>query len=147
MLKVSRSINRDCASQGKLYYSTIHDNHHFPFYFPFPPTLDRCDFLLRPPTAARHQAWLDGKLQGKDKSPTPDPNNRLSQSPSDEPDKIKEEGDSNNLAPPVPPTPPESPMLKFKQQWCELKGIDLKVMDEDLQIEAKFLKAWDARDT
>ena len=35
-------------------------------------------------------------------------------------------------------------MLKYKKQWCELKGIDPKVMDEDLEVEGRFLKAWDA---
>jgi hypothetical protein len=35
-------------------------------------------------------------------------------------------------------------MLKYKKTWCEFRGIDLKVIDEDLGIEGRFLKAWDA---
>jgi hypothetical protein len=34
-------------------------------------------------------------------------------------------------------------MLKYKKTWCELRGIDPKVIDEDPGIERRFLKAWD----
>ncbi|KAH8772308.1 hypothetical protein BGZ57DRAFT_954121 [Hyaloscypha finlandica] len=94
--------------------------------------------------AKRHQEWLDGQREAKDKSPTPDPNSRLSSTPEPTGTKpIKTESDDNSQPQPGPP-PPESPMLKYKKQWCELKGIDPKVMDEDPEVEGRFLKAWNA---
>ena len=93
--------------------------------------------------AKRHQEWLDGQREAKDRSPTPDPNSRLSPSPEPTGQKpIKTEGDDNSQGPPVPPTPPKSAMLQYREQWCELNEIDPEKLKTDRALQGEFLKSW-----
>jgi hypothetical protein len=128
--------------------------------------------------AERHQEWLHGHREAKDKSPTPNPNSRLSATPEPtglKPIKTEGENNGNNSAASTPATSPPatSPpaanppaanppaatngaqsskaskreaMLQYKEQWCDLKGIDPENMDP--AAEGRFLKAWnEVKDT
>lgn len=86
--------------------------------------------------AKRHLEWLEGKREAKDSSPSPEPNSRLSPTPAPTGSKpIKTEGDDNS-------PPKRSPMLEYREQWCELNGIDLEELKTDRALQGEFLKSW-----
>ncbi|CZT53519.1 uncharacterized protein RSE6_15139 [Rhynchosporium secalis] len=96
--------------------------------------------------AARHQEWQNGQREAKDRSPTPDPNSRLSPTPESKQPEVKIEGGSNGSSLTATNRSAESKsakraaMLQYREQWCDLKGIDPENMDPT--AEGRFLKAW-----
>ncbi|KAH7378948.1 hypothetical protein BKA64DRAFT_648371 [Cadophora sp. MPI-SDFR-AT-0126] len=96
--------------------------------------------------AARHEEWQNGQREAKDRSPTPVPNSRLSPTPEPTQPKIKVEGENSDkpLAATSSTTSSKASkraaMLQYREQWCELKGIDPDNMEP--AAEGRFLKAW-----
>ncbi|KAG4412491.1 hypothetical protein IFR04_014385 [Cadophora malorum] len=96
--------------------------------------------------AARHQEWQNGQREAKDRSPTPVPNSRLSLTPEPKQPEVKVEGESNGNPLAATNSSAETKsakraaMLQYREQWCDLKGIDPENMDP--AAEGRFLKAW-----
>lgn len=96
--------------------------------------------------AARHQEWQNGQREAKDRSPTPVPNSRLSPTPEPKQPEVKVEGESNGNPLAATNSSAETKsakraaMLQYREQWCDLKGIDPENMDP--AAEGRFLKAW-----
>ncbi|KAH7309375.1 hypothetical protein BKA65DRAFT_519694 [Rhexocercosporidium sp. MPI-PUGE-AT-0058] len=96
--------------------------------------------------AARHEEWQNGQREAKDRSPTPVPNSRLSPTPEPSQPKIKTEGEDSGS--PLAGTSStasskasnRAAMLQYREQWCDLKGIDPDSMEP--AAEGRFLKAW-----
>ncbi|PVH68051.1 hypothetical protein DL98DRAFT_522983 [Cadophora sp. DSE1049] len=94
--------------------------------------------------AARHEEWQNGQREAKDRSPTPLPNSRLSPTPDPSQPEIKVEDNSNPLAATsstaLSKASNRAAMLQYREQWCDLKGIDPENMEP--AAEGRFLKAW-----
>ena len=96
--------------------------------------------------AARHQEWQNGQREAKDRSPTPVPNSGLSPTPEPNQPEVKVEGESNGNPLAATNSSAETKsakraaMLQYREQWCDLKGIDPENMDP--AAEGRFLKAW-----
>ncbi|KAH6704164.1 hypothetical protein BKA61DRAFT_680417 [Leptodontidium sp. MPI-SDFR-AT-0119] len=96
--------------------------------------------------AARHEEWQNGQREAKDRSLTPVPNSRLSPTPEPSQPEIKIEG--GNIGNPPAATngtasskaSQRAAMLQYREQWCDLKGIDPENMEP--AAEGRFLKAW-----
>ncbi|CZT07009.1 uncharacterized protein RAG0_12595 [Rhynchosporium agropyri] len=102
--------------------------------------------------AARHQEWQNGQREAKERSPTLVPNSQLSPTPEPKKPEVKIEGASDGSSLVVTNSSVESKsakraaMLQYREQWCDLKGIDPEFMDP--AAEGRFLKAWnEIRDT
>ncbi len=103
--------------------------------FSSPKKCDEWIYLAAQYHAARYQNWKEGKLQGKARSPTLDPNSRLSPSP--EVGNIIKKEDANGQN-----TPPKTPMQEYREEWCEVNEIDPEKLKEDSVRQREFLNAW-----
>jgi hypothetical protein len=104
------------------------------------PNPTRCDEYIYGAAihhAKQHQDWLQGQRVGKEKSPSPSPNmNRLMPQNSQGEKVIKKEGDGGSGS----SSSSKSPMIQYREQWCELEEIDPQNMTSE--DKANFLLSW-----
>lgn len=86
--------------------------------------------------AKQYQDWLSGQRAATSKSPSPGPSANLMPKGSQDKGKgIKKEGDDGNSG-----TASKSPMIQYREEWCELEEIDPATMTPE--DKANFLLSW-----